>query len=1395
MAGTLSPTDSVPVPPLYQRPMINISGGYVGDSHQSLRTREVFKYFHPSPEDESKTVELITTPNDTDAESEEPSDVFLPPPQIDSTLISSHDPILSCFANLATRMLNCKRSMVTMIAGPNAYVVAESTRTLSISAPHTSDPGDEIWIGGGTIVPTQGSLCENVVSLIPPLNLEDDFYFEIRDLKADPQYGEAEFVNKWPFQRFYCATPLRTRNGVSIGTLCVFDDKPKPNGLSEVERMTLANLGDAVMNYLQVKQGDRDLKKGKLMEMGLSKFIAEGFHPTDGLEMTERRDGRLWSEKILEQRRLKEMERKKKVDEKRALIQERKFAEMMKEREEAWQREMEKVRQQQADQFSPRRRPSTTLESMFDPASPGDKPSIYIASPPSLRSIACCSGPQTCRPIHVRKEQEVSLMESMMNSARRPSTPSRSSTNFTPFQRDALLTPPPSNFSSVSGPREEQYFGTETETHEEEDHEADADIDSENSSNDSFDGPRRRSEYEQTSSFEPHVRAMFFRAASLIKNAIDANVLFLDADLEGFFSNEDCEHAAYSSHISTDKDVERDTRAQRPKACRRRSGILGYATEGGSSSTANSFDSVESLGFDVSELNEKYLNKLVEENPQGRIVTCLEDYEVSNDEEDTQTDCILKRFLPGAKSVVLVPLVDHNRKLFAVCVAWTTCSTRSFCGDVEGSFVTAVTNTIVSETTKINILNADKAKGEFISSISHELRSPLHGILASAEFLAESNLDAYQRSFVDTVISCGKTLLDTINHVLDFQKLNYLHEIKVSDSGTADIGGDKINRIEQVKLQQVKQQSDVDVSCLVQEIVDGVCLGSGFRLSGDREDSISGTVYREDDKKLTVIVDIDDREDGWVFRLNPAGLKRVINNITGNAMKYTESGWVRIRLRAEDIDGPPDEYGNRRAMVKISISDSGKGISRSFLKTKLFTPFSQENPLASGAGLGMSIVRQIVGAMDGKIDVQSQVGKGTKVTVQVPMIFRPKPSANLEINNIKLRGLSMKARIIGFEAPMDVKQSKVEAANYLRDSVIRYTRNYLGFQVQEEREPIDPDVLIVNELTIANLREINYLRREIPVILVCRHPPMDGGAAKLSSRISTFIRKPCGPKKFARAIAYCLDEMDKRKTNLGYVTAPEDFYNSSTSAESSQSLQSLSNSSSLAPGMTRSTTAISAISFCERHLMTPATTPACAGSFKMDSFFGEELAAWRSTSPGIQEVQEANAIAQLSTSPDSGLEMSDIPPSLERPIVSWKPSIAEKQKAGWKPTVLAVEDNTINLMLLKTFLEKKGYQFDTAVNGLEALKKVKQKEGGYDVILMDLQMPIMSGIESTREIRKYEEGRADKSFVVALTGLAAISDQKEAYAAGIDSFMVKPVNFRELEKTLTEGLRRSFDED
>ena len=74
----------------------------------------------------------------------------------------------------------------------------------------------------------------------------------------------------------------------------------------------------------------------------------------------------------------------------------------------------------------------------------------------------------------------------------------------------------------------------------------------------------------------------------------------------------------------------------------------------------------------------------------------------------------------------------------------------------------------MTEVSRLNTLSADHAKEDFISNVSHELRSPLHGILASVEFLSETMMDGFQRNLVETVDICGRTLLDTIEHVLDF---------------------------------------------------------------------------------------------------------------------------------------------------------------------------------------------------------------------------------------------------------------------------------------------------------------------------------------------------------------------------------------------------------------------------------------------------------------------------------------------------------------------------------------------------------------------------------------------------------------------------------------------------
>jgi hypothetical protein len=602
-----------------------------------------------------------------------------------SSLIAGSDPVLICFANLTARMLNAKRCMVTMVGNGASYVVAEATQSLSITPPHTCNPGDELFFGGMASVPRVGTMCELTVSMMPPDAEQDEgdgFLLEIADLALHPQFADAPFVHSWPSLRFYAGVPLRSRNGVSVGTICIMDESPRMQGLTKDQKMTLTKMGDIVMDYFETKQGDRDMKKGKVMEMGLSQFIAEGVLSGEAAEMTERRNGQLWSEGILHERRVKEMERKRKVEEKRKSYQERRFVEMMRKKNvncgiasSSGQNLgcMEASPPIQPLRYSPEQRPS--------------QPSSLESPPPLSRQLSYPFGfPSGDISPNVETHGDQSLVQPP-----RPATHNLSSTKMPRLKSNSLFSPPPSlNFHDPEkGSNKISDCSSEAEA--------------------SATSPRRLSKYEQTSSFEPFFRATFSRAAELIHNSIEANVVFLDGDLEGVFASGQCDrkHNCGFAHVSTDKESEAATRAERHKSCRRRTGVLGYVTSGGSSNSRSdsgfSSCSVELLGFDVAELDETVLNKLVEQNPRGRIVA--HEFAPLPDDPEAETDAVLQRFLPGYKSVIIMPLYDHSQKLFAVCFAWTCSPTKTFCGDIEGSFVNAVSNSIMAEATRLSILN------------------------------------------------------------------------------------------------------------------------------------------------------------------------------------------------------------------------------------------------------------------------------------------------------------------------------------------------------------------------------------------------------------------------------------------------------------------------------------------------------------------------------------------------------------------------------------------------------------------------------------------------------------------------------------------------------------------
>jgi signal transduction histidine kinase len=195
---------------------------------------------------------------------------------------------------------------------------------------------------------------------------------------------------------------------------------------------------------------------------------------------------------------------------------------------------------------------------------------------------------------------------------------------------------------------------------------------------------------------------------------------------------------------------------------------------------------------------------------------------------------------------------------------------------------------------------------------------------------------------------------------------------------------------------------EVDISVVCEEVVESVFAGHVFQYvtaqTFDMVPDVRGKM--SDTRKLIstseqmmgpqqlqhsgvdVIFDVDPQN--YHFTTQPGALRRLIMNLLGNSLKYTSHGYVLIKLHAKEIDdlSTPGSAGSMehipRAEVTLTVTDTGKGISADFLRSKLFMAFAQENSLSSGTGLGLSIVRKIVSLLEGQITIDSEVGRGTR---------------------------------------------------------------------------------------------------------------------------------------------------------------------------------------------------------------------------------------------------------------------------------------------------------------------------------------------------------------------------------------------------------------------------------
>ncbi|UKZ74375.1 hypothetical protein TrVFT333_002042 [Trichoderma virens FT-333] len=685
---------------------------------------------------------------------------------------------------------------------------------------------------------------------------------------------------------------------------------------------------------------------------------------------------------------------------------------------------------------------------------------------------------------------------------------------------------------------------------------------------------------------------------------------------------------------------------------------------------------------------------------------------------------IIQEVFPKARSVAFVPVWDPRKQRWcAGGFVYTLTPTRIFTVGGELNFLRAVSILAIAETLRLKTFAANQAKSDALSSLSHELRSPLHGAVLGIELLRDTELTVFQGNIAHTIEICCRTLVDTVDHLLDYSKVNRFIQTRRTGGQASEPRGLRPGTARSVEEGMLSLYKHIRLDGIVEEVMDGVYAGFNFmhmalQLAKHKNSAHSSdwTAMRRLDAmqameelgsngkialgEVTVFLDID-HAFNWRFYTQPGAIRRIVMNLLGNSLKYTQKGSIKVRL----TQSKPKRKSSADAIVHIIVSDTGKGIGEDYLRNDLFKPFSQEDHLAPGTGLGLSFVKQITSQLRGRVNVDSRVGEGTIV----------KNEGDLDKHVAEAAGL--RVRLMGFDIGRRAKRRMLDGSyTELLTEVERICRDWLGLNIitEAEAEQQAPDCVIWIEDTLAS-SPLENLMQGPPCVVLCKNTLVAYKSAAQFERVKAhrifeFVAQPMGPRKVAKAVAMAFRRGREMKSMpLSPITPRQEFLP-------------------VVPDI---------LSGVKTQL--PAPTP--------------RLQA-------LQSLLSEN----------------------EKPVKAEMPAAPEAPcDAIAAPEFLLVEDNSINLDILSIYMKKLGRPYHTATNGAEALSAYKLNPKHCKYIFMDVSMPIMDGFEATRRIRAYERDNQIKPAIIfALTGLASESAQQEAFGSGVDLFLTKPVKLKEL---------------